>query len=108
MKKIAVCFTTSGEAVIEQLNRALEQKGIEPAIAYTSKEDEQKEPGFNRISEPLGQWTASVFQPGNALIFVGAIGIAVRAVSGLAKDKLSDSPVIVCDSYFIGARGRRK
>lgn len=97
MKKIAVCFTKSGEAVIEQLNKALEEKNIEPVVAYTSREDDPPKTGFNRISEPLSLWTASVFQPGNALIFVGAIGIAVRAVSGLAKDKLSDSPVIVVD-----------
>jgi cobalt-precorrin 5A hydrolase len=97
MKKIAVCFTQRGEAVIDKLNKALEEKNIEPVVAYTSREDDPPKTGVNRISESLSQWTASVFQPGNALIFVGAAGIAVRAVAGLAKDKLSDSPVIVVD-----------
>ena len=97
MKKIAVCFTHNGEDVIEKLNMGLVEKGIEKAEAYISKDTEELREGFKRISVPIGEWTASVFQPGNALIFVGAVGIAVRSISGLPKDKLSDCPVIVID-----------
>ena len=97
MKKIAVCFTHNGEDIIEELNTVLEEKGIEKVEAYISKDTEELREGFRRISVPIGEWTASVFQPGNALIFVGAVGIAVRSISGLPKDKLSDCPVIVID-----------
>ena len=97
MKKIAVCFTHNGEDIIEKLNTVLEEKGIEKVEAYISKDTEELREGFKRISVPIGEWTASVFQPGNALIFVGAVGIAVRSISGLPKDKLSDCPVIVID-----------
>ena len=97
MKKIAVCFTHNGEDVIEKLNMGLVEKGIEKAEAYISKDTEELREGVKRISDPIGEWTASVFQPGNALIFVGAVGIAVRSISGLPKDKLSDCPVIVID-----------
>lgn len=97
MKKIAVCFTHNGEDIIEKLNTVLEEKGIEKVEAYISKDTEELREGFRRISVPIGEWTASVFQPGNALIFVGAVGIAVRSISGLPKDKLSDCPVIVID-----------
>jgi len=97
MKKIAVCFTHNGEDIIEKLNTVLEEKDIKKVEAYISKDTEELREGFKRISVPIGEWTASVFQPGNALIFVGAVGIAVRSISGLPKDKLSDCPVIVID-----------
>ncbi|MCR5227886.1 MAG: cobalamin biosynthesis protein [Eubacterium sp.] len=97
MKKIAVCFTHNGEDIIEKLNMGLVEKGIEKVEAYISKETQELREGFKRISSTIGEWTASVFQPGNALIFVGAVGIAVRSISGLPKDKLSDCPVIVID-----------
>ncbi len=97
MKKIAVCFTHNGEDIIEKLNMGLVEKGIEKAEAYISKDTEELREGFKRISSPIGEWTASVFKAGNALIFVGAVGIAVRSISGLPKDKLSDCPVIVID-----------
>ena len=54
-------------------------------------------PEGGRISSGLNEWTKENFVPGNALIFVGATGIAVRAIAGLPKDKLTDCPVIVID-----------
>ena len=97
MKKIAVCFTHHGEDVIEKLNTGLKEKGLEEAQSFISKDTDEIRPGFTRLSQSVGEWTASVFQSGNALIFVGAAGIAVRAVSRVARDKLSDCPVIVID-----------
>ena len=97
MKKIAVCFTHNGEDIIEKLNTELIEKGLEPAEAYVLRDTEVIKKGFVRITLSIADWTASVFYPGNALIFVGAAGIAVRAISGLPKDKLSDCPVIVID-----------
>ena len=45
----------------------------------------------------LSEWTQDSFDIKAPIIFVGAAGIAVRAVSSVLKDKLSDSPVIVID-----------
>lgn len=53
---------------------------------------------------PLTELTASIFQRNNTLVFIGAIGIAVRAVAPLIGSKMSDPPVIVVDdegSYVI-------
>jgi cobalt-precorrin 5A hydrolase len=49
------------------------------------------------INDSLEQWSKEQFDKNRILIFIGALGIAVRAVSGCVHDKLSDSPVIVID-----------
>ncbi len=85
MKKLAACFSDNGERLIEKINSLCAGAGIEPLSG-------------TRIDDgTLEEWTRRSFAPGNALIFIGAAGIAVRALSGLPKDKLSDCPVVVID-----------
>ena len=45
----------------------------------------------------LGDWTARHFPESRALVFVGAAGIAVRAVAPYLKGKDSDPAVIAVD-----------
>ncbi|MCR5404144.1 MAG: cobalamin biosynthesis protein [Butyrivibrio sp.] len=97
MNKIAVCFTHNGEKVIERLNEESLKKGITPVKAYVLRDCDKAPEDFIKVTSSIGEWTGDMFMPGNALIFVGAAGIAVRALSGLARDKLSDCPVIVID-----------
>ncbi|MCR5337280.1 MAG: cobalamin biosynthesis protein [Lachnospiraceae bacterium] len=97
MRKLAVCFTENGARIIEKINRACDQAGINPATGYICRAEGDVPEGLIRIDTTIGEWADSVFLPGNALIFVGAVGIAVRAVSPLVKDKFIDCPVIVID-----------
>ena len=45
----------------------------------------------------LAEWTALQFSQSDALIFVGAVGIAVRAIAPHCRSKASDPAVVVLD-----------
>ena len=45
----------------------------------------------------LAQWTAAEFVRSDALVFVGAVGIAVRAIAPHCQSKASDPAVVVLD-----------
>lgn len=47
--------------------------------------------------EPLAEWTARAFGSADALVFVGACGIAVRAIAPLLRGKTKDPAVVVLD-----------
>ena len=97
MKRLAVCFSANGAKIIEKINMACEDRDIAPLTCYALTSSEDIPDDFIRVSEDVYKWTSENFSEGNALIFVGAMGIAVRALSGLPKDKLSDCPVLVID-----------
>lgn len=46
---------------------------------------------------PLDELCREAFEQGTALLFISAMGIAVRSVAPFVKDKLTDPPVIVMD-----------
>ena len=47
--------------------------------------------------ESLQEFATRFFDEGSPLVFIGAAGIAVRAIAPSVKDKLKDPPVIVID-----------
>ena len=54
------------------------------------------------ISQNISDWTAAQMSEKKAMIFIGACGIAVRAIASSVNNKLKDS-LCYCDRY--GARG---
>ena len=53
--------------------------------------------GVNVIDAPLSEWTGKHFNGVEALIFVGACGIAVRSIAPHVKNKMTDPAVVVVD-----------
>lgn len=50
-----------------------------------------------RKNENLREWAGQAFSEHAPLLFIGAAGIAVRAIAEYVKDKQKDSPVLVMD-----------
>jgi len=92
-----ICFTSRGREVMEKLIEALKNEGtwfvmnslIAGARDSSFSGDDQ--------AEGLKDWTESVFKTGNTLIFIGACGIAVRAIAPFVSDKTTDPGVLVVD-----------
>ena len=80
MKLKYLSFSEKGAALAAQL---AERLGGEPS----------------RCGQPLtlGQWTQTAFSQAEGLIFVGAAGIAVRAIAPWVKSKTADPAVVVVD-----------
>ena len=79
-----VSFTENGD----KLNRKL--------IAQL-KEDNAKSFFKADIHNRLKEFTEAAFAGGDAIIFIGATGIAVRAIAPYIKSKADDPAVVVCD-----------
>lgn len=75
-------FTDRGDALAERLRAAL------GGTASCTRRME----GFS-----LPQWTAEAFETFDALVFVGAVGIAARAVAPFLKSKAKDPAVVAVD-----------
>lgn len=75
-----ISFTGRGQSLAETLANALDGQAVR----------------CNR-EQSLDGWTREHFQTGNALVFVGAAGIAVRAVAPYVKSKATDPAVVVVD-----------
>ena len=94
MKKMAICFTRQGRELIERLIEACRTKGIAPPEGYLLSET--ADPGsLIKVRTSIRKWMEEAFREGYAILFVGAAGIAVRAISGLPEDKLTDAPLLV-------------
>ena len=69
------------------------------AIAFTQQGQAwQEKLGFPvERGVPVREWAREVFDTADALLFIGACGIAVRAVAPLLRGKTSDPAVLVMD-----------
>lgn len=93
MKRLAaVCFTGHGAELLKQLDSRLE--GWEIAPFTTAKLSRQA--GLPAYEGSLSQW-AGAHWDWDGLLFIGAAGIAVRAVAPFAASKKSDPAVVVLD-----------
>ncbi len=91
MKAGIISFTKTGYQFAEKLAGILQKEGYEAAVAV-------KCAGLPESAGcSVAEWAEKQFQESDALIFVGAVGIAVRLIAPHLHSKLTDPAVIVFD-----------
>lgn len=95
MKISIICFTERGETLSEKIRQCL--RGKYECILYTRQGRAHSGTDLTYVQGKLTDWAAGQFAEKNALLFIGACGIAVRSIAPSVRDKLSDSPVLVME-----------
>lgn len=100
MKVSIICFTKKGSEICHRLHRWAEEKGwdVKACVPPEFYRREHEEAGIEQSEKgELTQWAQECFRQERAMIFIGATGIAVRAIAPWVKDKFQDPPVVVVD-----------
>ena len=94
MKLAVFAFSRRGRDTARRCLAALAGPGDEYR-AYASESWAGE--GFSPIRPPLADFTAPVFAWADAMVFVGACGITVRAIAPHVRDKRTDPAVLAVD-----------
>ena len=96
MKIAVICFTAQGAKTSLAIKRFLEQR-CECVEVWCRKKEFQPPEGIRSWMGNLKEWTKKAFADSDAVIFVGATGIAVRSIAPYLKGKTVDPAVLVVD-----------
>ncbi len=98
MKVAFIAFTRRGCETMQNLavNMALNSPRIGDEFTLTTTKRLADEVGLDSFDD-LGVWTGERFADSDALVFIGATGIAVRAIAPHVRDKFSDPAVVSVD-----------
>ena len=92
-----ISFTEKG---IELSQRVAEVLGYDNVKLFTKcsvAKEENKLPMIRYVEESVVEWAEKQMAKKHTLLFIGACGIAVRAIAPCVADKLQDSAVLVMD-----------
>lgn len=93
-----ISFTRRGFELSLRIRVVLDQRGWNQTKLYTKRDSVAQEFEEAVLAEgSLQDWCADVFSCSEALIFIGASGIAVRTVAPFLVSKKSDPAVLVAD-----------
>ena len=97
MKLSVVSFTERGMQLSLQLAERMQTEQLQLYTKCSQGKSSRDHGKIQWITERLADWTGTQMREKNGLIFIGACGIAVRAIAPFILDKRSDSPVLVMD-----------
>lgn len=86
-----ISFTQKGQMIARQIAACLENGNYKVSIDIKCASSKDS------IKDTLSEWTGRKFRKKDALIFVGAAGIAVRAIAPYVRSKVTDPAVLVID-----------
>lgn len=95
MKIAIISFTNNGTRINKEISIYLKSKDI--SCQCFSNEKYATNYDVNPLKESIYQWTKRVFSEVDGIVFVGAVGIAVRAIAPCILDKTKDPAVVVVD-----------
>lgn len=99
MKLSAICFTEAGVRLCARLVKELSYSG-QSCEGYGPESFLRSVPEGDRLiplKTSLSEWTKEQFFQKDGLIFIGAAGIAVRAIAPFLRSKAEDPAVVVMD-----------
>ena len=104
MKISVISFTETGQQLAERIRESMDG---ETAVTLYTKCSRLEKKTVSAVDDSdadticvrnsLSAWAGEQMAARHALIFLGACGIAVRAIAPWIMDKLHDSPVLVAD-----------
>ena len=105
MQTEILCFTGNGANLAGRLVRLLDEAGhtcfwhikSRYSDAAIREDHPDYDHGLQMVEGTLMSWTQAAFAEYDAIIFIGAAGIAVRAIAPFVIDKYHDPAVLVMD-----------
>lgn len=95
MKIFIISFTGRGAFLAEQVKNKLQSAELE--ITTYIKMKDAADCGGIPVTKSLEEWTGQAFQIADAVLFIGACGIAVRGIAPFVENKWNDPAVLVMD-----------
>lgn len=97
MKYSIISFTYNGIQLSRKLEEILEKEEVTAYTKCSAITKLQCQPDIESVHCSISEWAKQQMEEKKVLIFIGACGIAVRAIAPHITDKLHDSPVLVMD-----------
>lgn len=95
MEIAIISFTRNGFALSEKIIEILKRQ--EHCVECYVKSRYLQEEDAIHVEEPLPVWAGEMFASKDAIIFIGASGIAVRTIAPHVQDKQNDPAVVILD-----------
>ena len=97
MRTACVCFTDRGAATAERIRAVLGKYETNRFTLFTKRRETASADGLFYIDDSLKEWTRQRFLDSDAILFVGACGIAVRSIAPFLVSKAEDPAVLAVD-----------
>ena len=92
-----ISVTERGKSLSEVIRSRMEDTEVSLYTKHGGRQEQEDGKDVVFVESSVGQWAGEQMEQGNAIVFIGACGIGVRAVAPYITDKLRDSPVLVMD-----------